>query len=114
MTIPSEVKWLDDGAIHWTVVCLTPTAFWPSEKSYSEQTAPLLMAQSLQYVCRALQDVSQRWRTLLEALEEVVDNHQFFQDPENLADRLLDDDSFSTSKRYFWAINFLHVHPLDR
>ncbi|KAL7651531.1 hypothetical protein ACMYSQ_011240 [Aspergillus niger] len=114
MSIPSEGKWLDDGAIHWTIVCLTPTGFWPSETSYADQTAPLLMAQSLEYVSRALQDVSQRWQTLLEALEE-VDNHQFFQDPENLADRLFDDDSFSTSKRYFWAINFLHefIHLID-
>ncbi|KAF7586685.1 hypothetical protein BBP40_008491 [Aspergillus hancockii] len=115
MSIPSEGKWLDDGPIHWSIVCLTPTAFWPSEASYAEQTAPLPMAQSLQYVSRALQDVSQRWRALLEALEEVVDNHQFFQDPEILADRLFDDDSFSISKRYFWAINFLHefIHLID-
>jgi uncharacterized protein YfaA (DUF2138 family) len=38
----------------------------------------------------------------------VVDNRSVFQNPENLADKLFDDDSFSISKKYFWAINFLH------
>ncbi|KAG2421847.1 hypothetical protein HFD88_005823 [Aspergillus terreus] len=115
ISIPPHAKMPYHKSIHWTMICLTPTSFWPTEASYSDQSAPFLATQSLQYVARTLRDVCQRWRTILEALENVVDNRTFFQDPENWGDSLFDDDAFSTSKKYFWAINFLHefLHLID-
>ncbi|KAI3316632.1 hypothetical protein HD806DRAFT_517165 [Xylariaceae sp. AK1471] len=94
--------------IHWTVVCLTPSAFWPSEEAYRFSESPSLRAQSLHYVAKALWAIAARWRGVLDELENLTNRTDALRQPDRLHEILFDDDSFSTSKRYFWIINLVH------
>lgn len=96
-------------ALHWTIVCLTPAGFWKEEEVYAVSESPSLRAQALRYVAAALVGTTRRWRDVLRALDELVDSSNVVWRPQHqLQDLLFDDDAFSTSKRYFWAINFVH------
>ncbi|KIX03687.1 uncharacterized protein Z518_07240 [Rhinocladiella mackenziei CBS 650.93] len=101
--------------IHWTIVCLTPTNFWPSEETYAISESPSLRAQSLHYVAKALSVAAARWHDVLQELDELVDSGDALREPDRLQDILFDDNAFSISKRYFWAINVVHeiVNLLD-
>jgi hypothetical protein len=103
--VASEAEGKDP--IHWTIVCLTPTNFWLSKDSYAISALPSLRAQACQYVAKALTGVSMRWRAILQAFDEVFDNNKALREPDRLQDIIFDDDAFSSSKRYFWAINFV-------
>lgn len=95
------------GPIHWTLICLTPEDFWP-QATYATCAAPTLRAQTMYYVAEALRAVVTHWREILQAIENLVDSDSVLRQPDQLQDILFDDDAFSTSKRYFWAINFIH------
>jgi hypothetical protein len=87
---------------------MTPTGFWTSSHVYATCKAPTLRAQAAHYVAEGLSVVAARWRAILEAVEGMVDHGDVLSPWEHLEDILFDDDTFSTSKRYFWAINFIH------
>ncbi|KAH6632198.1 hypothetical protein F5144DRAFT_593009 [Chaetomium tenue] len=95
------------GPIHWTLICLTPQSFW-APFIYETCAAPTLRAQTTYYVAEALRTVVAGWREILQATENLVDSDSVLRQPDQLQDILFDDDAFSTSKRYFWAINFIH------
>jgi hypothetical protein len=59
-------------------------------------------------VAEALAIVVTRWREVLQAVENLVDSGEVLRQADHLQDILFDDDTFSTSKRYFWAINLIH------
>ena len=95
-------------------MCLTPDRFWPYDV-YATCQAPTLRAQLTYYVAEALAIVVTRWREVLQAVEKLVDSGEVLRQSDHLQDILFDDDTFSTSKRYFWAINLIHeaVRLLD-
>ena len=101
--------------IHWTILCLTPTHFWQFPETYTISESPSLQAQALHYIAKALINVAQNWRVILEALDGLVGNGSVLHESHRLQDILFDDDAFSMSKRYFWAINVIHeiVNLLD-
>lgn len=103
-----------DDPIHWTMVCLTPPGFW-TQARYATCVSPSLRAQFAHYVAKTLASVATRWTQILEALEGLVDSGDVLRQQDSLQDILFDDDAFSTSKRYFWAINFMHeaINLLD-
>ncbi|KXX81511.1 Lon protease [Madurella mycetomatis] len=105
--IPMETTSTSQDAIHWSILCLTPKNFWPST-TYITSRSPSLRAQSAYYVARALGQVASRWRTILQELDELVNVSDVLRQQAHLQDILFDDDAFSTSKRYFWIITFIH------
>jgi hypothetical protein len=100
----------DDGdAIQWTLVCLTPDRHTkPSDNVYTTCQAPTLRAQSAYLVAHALSEAIWCWNKVLHYIDYLVDSSDVLQKRDRLQDILFDDDAFSTSKRYFWAINFIH------
>ncbi|KAK4150058.1 hypothetical protein C8A00DRAFT_46456 [Chaetomidium leptoderma] len=48
------------------------------------------------------------WRKVLYAVKALVDSDHVLRQSDHLQDIVFDDDAFSTSKCYFWAINFIH------
>ncbi|KAK4040152.1 hypothetical protein C8A01DRAFT_15915 [Parachaetomium inaequale] len=95
--------------IEWTLVCLTPDRHTrPSDKFYTTCQAPTLRAQSAYLVAHSLSRVVDRWDMLQYYIDYLVDSSDVLQKRDHLQDILFDDDAFSTSKRYFWAINFIH------
>jgi hypothetical protein len=90
-------------------VCLSPLKFWRDETSYATCEAPTLSAQSAHYVASALVRAVSEWRNVRHHVRQLADSeHVLWQQHEDLQNILFDDDAFSTSKRYFWTINFLH------
>src|SRR4051812_29777166 len=94
--------------IHWTTICLTPLRFWCNEEDYIYSESPSLRAESLRYVAKALWVVADRWRSILGKVDELVSRTDILGELDRLQEVLFDDDSFSTSKRYFWIISFIH------
>lgn len=48
------------------------------------------------------------WNQVQYRIDDLVDSSDVLQKRDHLQDILFDDDAFSTSKSYFWAINFIH------
>lgn len=90
------------------MLCLVSQDFGLTEHCCRTSESPSLRAQSLYYVANALGLVTSHWREVLQQLNLIVDNRNVLRDPNHLQDILFDDDTFSTSKRYFWAINLIH------
>lgn len=98
--------------IHWTIVCLTPPGPWPPASppgNYATCDSPSLRAQSASYVAKALRQVALSWRQILLAVDDLADSSdEVLRRQDHLQDILFDDDAFSTFKRHFWLINFIH------
>jgi hypothetical protein len=62
----------------------------------------------LHFVANALGLVASHWREVLQQVNQIVDYGSVLREPNRLQDILFDDDTFSISKRYFWAINLIH------
>uniref|UniRef100_A0A093XC24 Putative 26S protease regulatory subunit like n=1 Tax=Talaromyces marneffei PM1 TaxID=1077442 RepID=A0A093XC24_TALMA len=97
-----------DDPIHWTMLCLISPDFGLTEHNCRISESPSLRAQSLHYVANALSLVTSHWREFLQQLNRIVDNGNVLREPNRLQDILFDDNTFSISKRYFWAINLIH------
>jgi hypothetical protein len=98
----------DDDPIHWTIVCLMPDGYLVPLDDLVTCQAPTLRAQSAYLAAAALGYVAATWDEILGEVERLVDSGDVLQKQDHLQDILFDDDAFSTSKRYFWAINFIH------
>ncbi|KAI1817521.1 hypothetical protein GGS20DRAFT_582448 [Poronia punctata] len=107
-SIPPLEKTERTDHLHWTIVCLASSVFWPLEEAYIFSDSPSLRAQLLCYVAGALQTVVTRWHAVLNTLEAQSDEVDILRDQDKLQEVLFDDDTFSTSKRYFWTITLLH------
>ncbi|KAK4104230.1 hypothetical protein N658DRAFT_466275 [Parathielavia hyrcaniae] len=96
--------------IHWTIVCLIPPEPWLSPRDdYKTCDAPNLRAQAASYVAKALSEVAWSWRKVLLRVDRLVGrSDEVLRHQDHLQDILFDDDAFSTSKRYFWVISFIH------
>ncbi len=95
--------------VHWTMVCLMPDNFFPSlDARFTICQAPNLRAQSAHLVAHGLELVVSCWTWVLGQLELLLDSGEVLRKQDQLQDILFDDDAFSTSKRYFWEINFIH------
>lgn len=90
------------------MLCLVSPDFGLTEQCCGISESPSLRAQSLQYVANTLGLVASNWRGVLQVLNRIVDNRNVLHDPNRLQDILFDDNTFSISKRYFWAINLIH------
>lgn len=86
---------------------ITPSGFRESEEIYATCLSPALRPQSAYYVAKALAKIAVQWTAVLHEVDRLVDSN-VLQQCDNLQDILFDGDAFSTSKRYFWAINFMH------
>ncbi|AEO66502.1 uncharacterized protein THITE_2154552 [Thermothielavioides terrestris NRRL 8126] len=95
--------------IRWTIVCLVPENFWSFGEAYDVCEAPKLSSQSACYVAMALGAVLTRWRDVLMAFDALAGSSgDVLRRQDQLQDILFDDDAFSTSKRYFWMLNFIN------
>lgn len=74
----------------------------------AEGTEPLLEAM-LMYVQPALLHISSKWTQIHEYFDNLVSEKVAYLDPDYHDTLLVDDEAFSRSKKYFWAISTLKV-----
>lgn len=96
-----------DQPKYWTSLYLCPFNFDPYEKKPSviaTQDAPRVAADMVEFTIRV---VINRWLGITEYFAWFIGHRDALADPEIHDSLLFDDASFSRSRRYFWAINYL-------
>lgn len=68
------------------------------------QDAPSIAADMIEFTMRM---VVNRWSEILDYFSWLIGHRDALADPDTHDSLLFDDDSFSRSRRYFWAINYL-------
>ncbi|KAL4770021.1 hypothetical protein BDW60DRAFT_91310 [Aspergillus nidulans var. acristatus] len=111
-TAAEHIQYLkESGFWYWCVLVLAPAHFdtvWGGSKRQraindSGHLAPMRL------ILEALEDAADSWEAIAEYLTRVVNTRGAIFDPD-LHDRLLfDDDAFSRSRLYFWAIDSLEI-----
>lgn len=101
---------------YWTLLYLCPNNFELYDKSQNfERYDTITNAIKLQdaagvaevmvdFTCRM---VIERWEVVVEFFAALIGHRDSLSDPDAHDSLLFDDDSFSRSRRYFWAINYL-------
>ena len=57
--------------------------------------------------CKSLSSLHSYWRNVLDYFDQLIGERDTFLDPERHDNLLSDDETFSRSKKYFWAITTL-------
>jgi hypothetical protein len=98
---------LGDISSHWTILLLSPSGFFPkpSEDSLKANWSINQHAE-LVYIVYALEGVVKRWQDLNEYITGLLTEN--FMDPIAYVDLLIDDETFSRSRRYFWITGCLN------
>jgi len=92
---------------YWTSLYLCPFNFDLYEKIpriIATQDAPSVAADMVEFTIRVVID---RWLGITEYFAWLIGHRDALADPEIHDSLLFDDASFSRSRRYFWAINYL-------
>lgn len=108
-------QWSTQPDCYWTILLLSPSGFFPklpqkdkkldiywmaTGKQQNKQTAELA------YVVDALREVEKRWAALNQYIADLLSED--FMKPKVYAELLVDDKTFTRSKRYFWVIACLN------
>jgi hypothetical protein len=99
-------------AIYWTMICLRPHRFphlYYSEKGDDLSTGSTheMVDDMSDIVYQGLLTVVGRWEEIVEYFDELLAEKKGLLNPEYHDSLLNDDRTFSRSKKYFWAIEFL-------
>ncbi|KAL9125961.1 MAG: hypothetical protein Q9217_004905 [Psora testacea] len=87
---------------HWTILQLTPEGFGKPEKAVGNMDLAVLSL-----VTTSLEKVTNRWSELMEFLRALLEGGNSLLDPVRHDHLLFDNEDFSRSREYFWAINCL-------
>ncbi|KAL6720377.1 hypothetical protein ACLMJK_002298 [Lecanora helva] len=87
---------------YWTILNLTPEGFGKQEKAVGHMDVA-----TLSLVADALKKVADRWSELVVFLQALLENDDALLDPVRHDHLLFDNEDFSKSREYFWAINCL-------
>lgn len=105
LIVPEDGPRIDTDA--WTMLCMTDNRFWNPE-SHTTLRSPSLKCQSVCFIALALHTAAHRWRDLLVQLERRINEGDAYLRPTELQNSFfVEDDSYSNSRRYFWAIRVI-------
>lgn len=113
MAIPS-VEWDSSPAraVFWTILYMRPHQFphphyFEKRDDFSQgKTHEMINAMS-EFVHKSLLSVIERWEEIAEYFDRILCEREALLDPDYHDSLLTDDEVFSRSKKYFWAIEFL-------
>lgn len=100
----------------WTMLYMCPNGFELYDKSnefeHYDTVLSAIKGQDAEGALEAMVGFSirmvlQRWEKILEYFTWLLGHRDTLSDPDSHDSLLFDDDSFSRSRRYFWAINYL-------
>ncbi|KAJ5631044.1 uncharacterized protein N7484_011144 [Penicillium longicatenatum] len=111
-TAPERIQYLkESGYWYWCVLVLAPAHFDAISSRYRRPRAinDGGHLEPVRLILEALKDAADSWEAIAEHLTRVINTRGAIFDPD-LHDRLLfDDDAFSRSRLYFWAIDSLEL-----
>jgi len=98
-----------DCSAFGTTVYLIPEGFHGHQPTQSfrpfvNQTVAVYV---LSLIREVLTVVASEWGNLMEEFDDMFDNKKVFLDPKSHDDLLIDDQTFSRSRKYFWALSCL-------
>jgi len=98
-----------DPQIYWTILELAPLGFLDEREALDAITINKSdgLRSLIRYSLEALALVVKGYERILSYFDEIIVEKDVFLDPEVHDSLLTDDESFSRSKRYFWAITTL-------
>ena len=99
---PSIIK--KDGIDFWTILLLSPS---PVEVAHPAPENPAMHV--LKLIKEGLEMAANAWEGLLAHFNVILDDQHTLLDPRGHDDLLFDDDTFSRSRLYFWAMDGLEV-----
>lgn len=109
LLIPEFERLSDSSRDYWSMLDLRPEQFpAPHSNVIITLGARIDVLQAILIMAdNAMKTVQSYWKDILDYFDQLISESDTFLDPER-HDRLLsDDESFSRSKRYFWAITAL-------
>ncbi|KAK2774914.1 hypothetical protein FQN53_003390 [Emmonsiellopsis sp. PD_33] len=93
-----------DHSYHWTVLLLSPKHMHINTESFTWPPSVIL-----NLIWHALRDVSDSWEEIASHFVCVLNDQDAIFDPQMHDSLLFDDDTFSRSRLYFWAMDSLEV-----
>jgi hypothetical protein len=96
----------------WTLVLLTPESGFRRKASYMKLQKCDMLEIMLKYVGKALRHLLRNWERLVEHFDGFLENGKPFLDPKKHDNLLVDDETFSRSRKYFWALGCLSEFTL--
>jgi hypothetical protein len=97
---PSAVK--DQGTDFWTVLLLTPVLGWERPWSQGNPATYVLLL-----IKEGLQAAADAWEGIRTHFSMILGDQDTILDPQGHDELLFDDDTFSRSRLYFWAMDSL-------
>lgn len=91
---------------YWTLLCWTAPKFWDIDKD-NKLSSPSLKCQSVYIIAEAMQKVAVHWHQILEVIETIMNDQNAFMDPKRLQGTFVEDESYSQSRKYYWAVKCL-------
>ncbi|THV49838.1 hypothetical protein BGAL_0177g00190 [Botrytis galanthina] len=94
---------------YWTLLELKPLVFSQtiSELLHSDGTPQNVLSTFFHYAINAVSHTIQKWEQILEYFDKLITEKIAFLDPLKHDNLLVGEETFSRSKRYFWAISTL-------
>jgi hypothetical protein len=100
----------DPGFWYWSILHLAPAHFYPlhqetswPDSRYDGHMIPVAL------ILQALRDAADSWEQVANHLSSLVDDQGAIFDPDEHDRLLFDDNTFSRSRLYFWAIDCLGI-----
>lgn len=95
---------------YWTIILLTPQNMDEEELLEAGKTLESVI---LDLICKALCDAADSWEEIGKLLSSMLDDQATILNPQKHDRLLFDDNTFSRSRRYFWAVEYLDVFRAD-
>ncbi|KAF7958029.1 hypothetical protein EAE96_003596 [Botrytis aclada] len=94
---------------YWTLLELRPAATFrcDPELAYQKTTNQEMLVVFTSFVSKVMTEVTIAWTKIIEYFDGLISEKMAFRDPDHHDRLLVDDETFSRSKKYFWAISIL-------
>ena len=91
----------------WTILLLTPPLFTSRRSSTPHLMDGPMHSMALYLILDCFQKLRAHWLALRDHLEHLLDERQALMNPKDHDELLWDDELFTRSRKYFWAIHCL-------
>ncbi|THV51059.1 hypothetical protein BGAL_0125g00150 [Botrytis galanthina] len=94
---------------YWTLLEMRPAASFrmDPELGHQKTTNQEMLVVFTRFVGKIMTEVTNAWTKIIEYFDGLISEKMAFRDPDHHDRLLVDDETFSRSKKYFWAISIL-------
>jgi hypothetical protein len=91
----------------WTILLLTPPVFLDQRECLPLSMDSNIHSAAIELISQCFRKLLERWKGLHDHLEELLDDRDTLTNPAKHDKLLWDDEVFTRSRKYFWAIHSL-------